>query len=160
MSLYRVSHHTAYVYGAPVIQSNHLLHLSPRVIANQRILSHELIIDPALTSRHDRTDYFGNPTTLISLEEEHTELSVHSLSEIEVRQAAQPPFEATTPVAGLSLRTPGSSYRGRTVCLPITVCKGLCPALRFCAAIIPGQHAHAGGRPPANAAHLRRVSLR
>lgn len=97
MSLYRISHRTAYVYGAPVIQSNHLLHLSPRAIANQRILSHELIIDPALTSRHDRTDYFGNPTTLISLEEEHTELSVHSLSEIEVRQAAQPPFEATTP---------------------------------------------------------------
>ncbi len=97
MSVYKISHRTEYVYGSPVIQSNHLLHLSPRVVASQRILSHELVIDPELTTRHDRVDYFGNPTTLISLEHEHTELSVHSLSKIEVQEAAQPDFLATTP---------------------------------------------------------------
>lgn len=100
MSRYRISHRTAYSYGAPVIQSNHLLHLSPRVVDNQRIVSHTLDIEPALASRRDRTDFFGNPTTLISLEQEHTELSVQSSSEIDVTGVAQPAFEATTPWQG------------------------------------------------------------
>ncbi len=119
MPVYKISHRTEYVYSAPVIQSNHLLHLSPRYVTSQRILAHELIIDPELTTRHDRIDYFGNPTTLISLEQEHTELSVHSVSEIEVQEAAQPDFEATTPWQDFS--------SGRQA-LPAEVIQFACPS--------------------------------
>ncbi len=79
-----------------------------------------MIIDPALTARHDRADYFGNPTTLISLEQEHIELSVHSLSEIEVRQAAAPPFEATTP---------WQDFPSGRQALPADVIQFICPSL-------------------------------
>lgn len=95
MPRYQISHRTFYEYGSPVIQSNHLLHLAPREIANQKIVRHNLIIEPAPAWRSDRVDYFGNPMTLISVEEEHSKLSVNSLSEIEVSPANKPDFNAS-----------------------------------------------------------------
>lgn len=97
MPRYQISHRTSYEYSSPVIQSNHLLHLAPRQIPNQTIARHNLIIEPAPAWRSDHIDYFGNPATLISVEDEHSKLSVNSLSEIEVQLMVQPDFKASTP---------------------------------------------------------------
>lgn len=97
MTRYEILHRTSYQYADPVIQSNHLLHLSPRAVDHQETLRHNLIIEPAPAWRSDRIDYFGNPMTLISLEDEHKQLSVNALSEIVVKEVAPPDFQATSP---------------------------------------------------------------
>lgn len=96
MPRYQVSHRTFYSYSAPVIQSNHLLHLEPRPLAYQSMVRHSLIVKPSPAWREVRTDYFGNPITLISLEDEHKELLVHSRSEVEVVDVGQPDFMSSS----------------------------------------------------------------
>ncbi|MEM7619284.1 MAG: transglutaminase family protein [Pseudomonadota bacterium] len=81
---YSIQHKTDYHYLAPVIQSHHILHLSPRNVDHQTILSHTLDIDPAPASQNNFTDYNGNPTSLITIEKEHSDLSFFSTSEIEI----------------------------------------------------------------------------
>lgn len=97
MPRYAISHRTSYAYSAPVIQSNHLLHLAPREVGHQDVVRHNLIIEPAPAWRSDRIDYYGNPITLISLEDEHTELTINSLSEIVVHDQTPVDLMATTP---------------------------------------------------------------
>lgn len=117
MPRYQISHRTSYEYSSPVIQSNHLLHLAPHEFDHQRILRHNLIIEPAPASRSDRVDYFGNPFTLISIEEEHSRLSVNALSEIEVSANAQPDLEASVDWQNLA---------GQTQALPAQISQFAC----------------------------------
>lgn len=95
MPRYQVSHKTTYKYSAPVTQSHHILHLAPRAVGNQKIQRQSILVEPPPAWRKDRTDYFGNPMTLIALEAEHRELTVSAHSEVEVIPAAQPAFQAT-----------------------------------------------------------------
>jgi transglutaminase-like putative cysteine protease len=88
---FEISHRTAYRYSAPVSQSHHLLHLAPRPLSRQTLIRHSLLIDPAPASKTDLTDDFGNPASIITVEQDHTELVIHSRAQVEVR--AQAPFE-------------------------------------------------------------------
>jgi transglutaminase-like putative cysteine protease len=90
-----VSHRTTYTYRKPVLQSEHLLHLTPRSIPYQSVLRHSLLIEPAPSSNAALDDYFGNHTAILAIEDEHTELVVHARSTVEVT----PP---ETPMPGLS----------------------------------------------------------
>ncbi len=87
---FEISHRTTYRYSAPVSQSHHLLHLAPRLHARQSVRRHSLIIDPAPASKTDLTDDFGNPTSIITVEQDHTELHIHARSQVEV--SAPPPL--------------------------------------------------------------------
>ena len=92
-----ISHRTLYRYSLPVSQSLHLLHLAPRVVPNQSIQHHSLLIEPAPTSRTDFTDSFGNPVSILEIEDEHSELVIHARSSIDVRPRARLDQRATTP---------------------------------------------------------------
>ncbi|MDX2287826.1 MAG: transglutaminase family protein [Hyphomicrobiaceae bacterium] len=96
MPRYIVSHRTTYSYSSPVIQSHHLMHLAPRVVPHQTNLRHSLTIEPAPVWRSDRVDYFGNPVTLIAIEDEHRQLSVRAVSEIAVTLGPKPNLTATS----------------------------------------------------------------
>jgi transglutaminase-like putative cysteine protease len=85
---FEISHRTAYLYSAPVSQSHHLLHLAPRPHPRQSVIRHSLIIEPAPASKTDLNDDFGNPASIITIEQDHTELVIHSRSQIEVRPPA------------------------------------------------------------------------
>jgi transglutaminase-like putative cysteine protease len=89
---FEISHRTAYRYSAPVSQSHHLLHLAPRPHMRQAVARHSLLIDPAPASKTELTDDFGNPASIITIEQDHTELVIHSRSQVEVQ--APPPIEA------------------------------------------------------------------
>lgn len=93
---FEVSHRTTYSYRLPVAQSYHLVHLQPRAFARQAVVHHSLLIDPAPVTRTGVVDYFGNAATLLRIEDEHSELVVHSRSTIDV--AAPPAIDpsATT----------------------------------------------------------------
>lgn len=84
---YSLTHRTTYAYEAAVHQSYHLLHLSPREIANQTIHDHRVTIEPSPGMHFQGTDYFGNPYAILTIEEDHRKLVVEAMSEIDVRAA-------------------------------------------------------------------------
>jgi transglutaminase-like putative cysteine protease len=102
--IYDVSHKTLYRYSTPVVQSQHVVHMSPRPVDRQRIKGHALVIEPTPTIRTERTDYLGNRVVLFDIEQEHKELIVHARSSISVTPAAPVDLAVTTPWDELALR--------------------------------------------------------
>jgi transglutaminase-like putative cysteine protease len=84
--MFDVNHRTTYHYDAPVAQSHHLLHLSPRPLERQRTIQHTIVIDPKPAARSEFVDYFGNPAVNIAIEQSHAQLSIHSRSLVDVTQ--------------------------------------------------------------------------
>lgn len=104
--IYDVSHRTIYAYRKPVLQSQHLLHLAPRTGPHQGVLRHSLLIEPAPKSKVEHTDYFGNDTSILTIEDEHSELVIHARSTVEVHAPDLPMLALSTPwekVAGKAL---------------------------------------------------------
>ena len=100
---FEISHRTSYNYRRPVAQSQHLLHLQPRESAQQTVIHHSLLIDPAPVRRTDIRDTFGNPTTLLRIEDEHSEFIVHARSSVEMRPERVPDLAATAAFEELAL---------------------------------------------------------
>ena len=111
MKTFTISHRTSYRYATPVLQSQHVVHLAPRAMQRQTVIRHSLLIEPAPASRFDRIDYFGNPTSILIVEEEHRELVVLSRGSVTVEAAplldlaASPPWEQ---VADAAVRAGGA----------------------------------------------------
>ena len=82
---FEISHRTIYRYSAPVSQSHHLLHLTPRSHLRQTVMRHSLIIDPAPASKTELLDDFGNPASIITIEQDHTKLEIHSRAQVDVQ---------------------------------------------------------------------------
>jgi transglutaminase-like putative cysteine protease len=82
--LYDVSHRTTYRYSTPVSFSHHVLHLIARTCARQDTRRTMLSITPTPTVHSSSHDAFGNPTTFITLQDRHRELTLHAKSVIEV----------------------------------------------------------------------------
>jgi len=81
---YHVLHETRYDYGSPVSLSQQQLHLSPRVLAWQRVEEQCIDIDPAPTWRRDGQDAFGNPVTWVAFHVPHEALVIRSVMTIAV----------------------------------------------------------------------------
>lgn len=94
--IFEISHRTSYRYATPVSQSHHLLHLTPRPHALQSVGRHSLLIDPAPAAKAEIIDDFGNPTSIIAIEQEHTELVIHARSMVEVRAPSRVDPKATS----------------------------------------------------------------
>lgn len=96
---FEITHRTIYDYASAVITSQHLVHLEPRELPNQKVLSHELTISPQPVSQIARVDYFGNPSVAVRIEVEHfdLEISAHSMVEVAPARAINvghsPPWE-------------------------------------------------------------------
>jgi transglutaminase-like putative cysteine protease len=112
-----ISHRTSYAYTEPVLQSQHLIHLMPRQGlcrpgVRQTVVRHSLLVDPAPSETASRTDYFGNETSILTIEGEHSDLVIHARSTVEVAAAPAPDVgrsEAWERV-GTSLLTPDGEY--------------------------------------------------
>lgn len=83
--IYDVSHRTAYRYQNAVTQSQHLVHLAPRPFDHQIIHRHSLLVEPAPNARSDGADYFGNPISILEIDEDHLEFVMHARSCVEVK---------------------------------------------------------------------------
>ena len=119
---YRVHHHTAYQYAAPVQVARHVLHLSPRQCAWQTVLAKTVAVDPIPDAEFFRMDGFGNPLICIELSHPHTHLNIDSIMELNV--AARPWAGATETSA------PWEVVRDRMVYHAGAVDEELCHALR------------------------------
>jgi transglutaminase-like putative cysteine protease len=94
--IFEVSHRTHYRYSTPVAQSQHLVHMTPRDVAHQTTLRHNLIVEPAPAMRFDGVDGFGNPFVILDVEVPHRELVLHARSSIETHAPPTADFAATT----------------------------------------------------------------
>ena len=81
---YRITHKTDYQYSNPVAQSTHLVHLGPRDTKGQVVEKHDLHILPVPAIKREFFDYFGNPAVHLSIDEDHTLLSIEAQSIISV----------------------------------------------------------------------------
>ncbi len=95
--IYDVSHRTVYRYSTPVVQSQHVVHMSPRRVAHQEVRGHTLLIDPPPTIRTEREDYYGNRVVMFDIEQEHKELVVHAKSTIAVTPPREIALEESAP---------------------------------------------------------------
>ncbi|MEO5843991.1 MAG: transglutaminase family protein [Caldimonas sp.] len=87
---YSVEHETHYSYRVPVSQSWQLAHLTPCRLPWQRLVSHELTIDPAPDERHETRDAFGNSITHFGVHGPHPLLRVCMLCEVEISDRPDP----------------------------------------------------------------------
>ena len=88
---YGVLHETVYRYESPVVLSQQLLHLTPRVVDFQRLGAHRIEVQPVPAETGTRDDYFGNPVMQIMLAAPHASLAVRAESQIEVLARNRPP---------------------------------------------------------------------
>lgn len=101
-----VSHRTFYRYASPVVQSQHLVHLTPRTTKRQIIRNHSLIIEPAPATRYDGVDAFGNHMAILDIELPHKEFVLHSRSTVETISPGAIDFAGSIPWDALD-RFPG-----------------------------------------------------
>jgi len=69
--IYHVNHRTAYAYANDVDLGAHMLHLQPRSLPWQRIISSQLQPDPAPAEIRHGTDCFGNAVAWMFLDTPH-----------------------------------------------------------------------------------------
>jgi transglutaminase-like putative cysteine protease len=99
---YRVEHETRYAYRVPVSQSWQLAHLTPRQLPWQRVLSHELQIEPASDERREERDAFGNGVTHFAVYAPHPLLRVRMSAQVEIGERPDP--AAAGPIAWEDVR--------------------------------------------------------
>ena len=87
---YRVRHRSHYRYSKQVDLSLHILHLTPRNLPHQRVVSAEIKADPAPAGWREAADYFGNRLTYLSLVEPHDRFSVELDACVEVTAPTLP----------------------------------------------------------------------
>ncbi|WP_319412335.1 transglutaminase family protein [uncultured Cohaesibacter sp.] len=87
---YRITHKTEYRYATPVAQSNHLVHLTPCAVDGQIVEQHAIAITPAPAHRRDFTDYFGNSTIHLTMEEDHSVLTMNAQTTVTVTRDHSP----------------------------------------------------------------------
>ena len=93
---YRVQHTTQYAYGSPVELAAHMMHLRPRPVPWQTIISERITSDPVPARRRDGHDHFGNHVTWLFLDLPHADFEVTSDSVVEV-DCPPPPAAEDTP---------------------------------------------------------------
>jgi transglutaminase-like putative cysteine protease len=92
-----VVHETRYRYAAPVTQAQHMAYLKPLQDARQRLLAHELHVDPLPPRLLHDIDGYGNARTWFSLSLPHRVLSVSAHSRVVVAPAPLPLGAAASP---------------------------------------------------------------
>jgi len=85
-AMYRIDHDTRYVHDGLASTSQHVACLKPRTLDRQRVVWHELTIDPAPAAIRERIDYFGNHVSEFAILAPYTEMRVLSRSEVELQE--------------------------------------------------------------------------
>ncbi|MDO9709654.1 transglutaminase family protein [Paracraurococcus lichenis] len=94
--IYRVRHTTRYAYGSTVDLAAHMLHLRPRDLPHQRVISAAVATAPGPSHRRDGLDHFGNHVTWLFIDAPHASFEVTAEAEVEVR-TPDPPAAGATP---------------------------------------------------------------
>lgn len=94
--IWQLRHVTSYAYRSPVDMATHMLHLSPRPLPYQRVLSESLTSTPGPARLTQGLDHFGNRVTWLFLDRPHERFEVESIAEVDVAFPV-PPHAHQTP---------------------------------------------------------------
>src|SRR5699024_5037082 len=83
---YQVDHLTRYAYASPVTRNYGRAHVEPRATPHQRVLSHEVTVDPAPARLTAHTDFYGNSSTYLLVDGPHDRLEVRSRAHVTVTE--------------------------------------------------------------------------
>jgi transglutaminase-like putative cysteine protease len=92
---YRVRHRTLYRYAEPVDLAAHMLHLVPRALPGQRVVSARLVATPEPARIVRGSDHFGNAVGWMFMEQPHDRFEVTLLAEVDVGFPVPPQPSAT-----------------------------------------------------------------
>jgi len=106
-----VRHRTTYRYSQAVSISHHVLHLLPRSSDRQAVHGSELAVIPAPAVRSDARDYFGNPVTYLTLQDQHEEFAIEARSRVDVSAPRDQPPQRTMPWDGVFAHLEKSATR-------------------------------------------------
>ena len=81
---YRVYHETLFAYSDPVDLGSHMVHLGPRALAHQRVISASITAEPVPSRITVARDYFGNDVRWLFVDHPHDEFSVLLEAEVDV----------------------------------------------------------------------------
>jgi transglutaminase-like putative cysteine protease len=95
MTGYRLRHITTYRYADPVDLASHLLHLSPRALPHQAVLSARITATPEPSRMVMRHDHFGNAVGWLFLDRAHERFEVTLEARVEVSFPPPPPAAGT-----------------------------------------------------------------
>jgi transglutaminase-like putative cysteine protease len=90
-----ILHDTTYRYDPPVVNAQHLAHLSPRSGNGQQVREHVLQFAPSPSVQRTHADAFGNPTCHFTLAAPHPSLVVSARSVVDTEPPE--PVPAGTP---------------------------------------------------------------
>jgi transglutaminase-like putative cysteine protease len=102
--IFDISHKTHYHYRSTVVQSLHIVHMSPRALPGQTVRHHSLLVEPAPASRQERLDSFGNIDIILDIESPHKELILLARSTVEKMPSALFDLHSTTAWDNLDYR--------------------------------------------------------
>jgi transglutaminase-like putative cysteine protease len=94
---YRVRHVSRYAYDSPVELATHMVHLRPRMLPCQTVISETIETSPDAARRRDGHDHFGNRVTWLFLDRSHEDFDVTAESIVEVGFPPPPDAAATPP---------------------------------------------------------------
>ncbi|MGV9798689.1 transglutaminase family protein [Mycobacterium sp. NPDC003449] len=103
---YEITHRTVYRYSADVTSSYGRGFLTPRELAWQRCLFHELVIEPEAADSSTSRDAYGNTSSYFHVTEPHRTLSITSHSIVEVDPPAPDRYEGASAGAPWELARP------------------------------------------------------
>jgi transglutaminase-like putative cysteine protease len=92
--LLHILHETSYEYVPLVRTAQHMAHLKPATTPTQRLVEHQLTIDPSPARCSEWTDVYGNTRSFFSLEFAHEALRVLSDSLVATTPPTAPPDSA------------------------------------------------------------------
>ena len=88
--IYNLRHLTTYTYGSIVSFSHCALRLLPRNGPGQYVYESKLIIEPTPAQIRERTCFFQNRISVLTIETPHRELRVEALSTVEIKRDPVP----------------------------------------------------------------------
>ena len=93
----RVRHATRYDYSSPVDLGTHMVHLQPRSLPGQQVLSAMLSCSPAAARRSESLDHFGNRVAWLFLDLPHPVFEIVAEATVDVRFPDPPRMDLTPP---------------------------------------------------------------
>jgi len=84
--IYDIFHWTEYRYSQFIPLSMHALHLLPRDLPGQRVISAELELTPKASELREHVDYFGNRVTSFMIAEPNTGMHIKCRSRVECEE--------------------------------------------------------------------------
>jgi transglutaminase-like putative cysteine protease len=100
--LYRVRHVSTYDYGHPVDLGAHMLHLTPRALPWQKIISASVSATPTPSRCETGRDCFGNDVTWLFLDQPHPRFEATLEALVDVAAPAPPPASETPSWSGVA----------------------------------------------------------